>query len=108
MNTSSQNNHLAEMKSLVEKASASTNYDVLLELSLHPNMSVRRAVARNIHTPSSVLNALVYDVTVNVCFKALENRNCVIKRKLPETSLIPKCVTCEVKEIDTFVKCSSC
>ncbi|MDC7243829.1 MAG: hypothetical protein PQJ44_07915 [Sphaerochaetaceae bacterium] len=68
------------------------------------NMIIRRAVARNINTPSSVLNILAYDKVLNVVYQALKNPNCTVKRKIKDIN--HPCITCNLRgdEMD----CSNC
>lgn len=108
MNSPHQDNYLSEIKSAVAKASSTTDRKVLTELANHINITVRRAVARNIYTPSDVLHILAHDVAVNVSAMAIKNKNCYIKREIPKDSLSRRCVACEVQEIDTFEKCPQC
>lgn len=102
-------NNTNVIKVLVEEASATINHEILLKLSKHTNMNIRRAVARNMATPRSIIDELANDPTLNVCVKALTHRNCSVMRKdTIKESLKYKCAICDIPEIETFNTCSDC
>ena len=81
---------------LLSSAINSSDVNILTVLMRSPSSKIRRAVARNRSTPSSVLNVLAYDPVMNVSFKALNNPNCSVKRDI--TKEIHPCVKCNVAE----------
>ena len=87
------NRSFEERLSLAIKSSDS---DVLTTLMTCASSNIRRAVARNNHTPQCVINVLAYDPVLNVSYKALNHPNCSVKREITEE--IHPCVSCTVAE----------
>lgn len=98
---------LVENESLENKlnlAMKSRDTNILTQLLVEPSSKIRRALARNVHTPRSVINVLAYDPVLNVAYKALQNSNCTIKRCISDTD--HPCVCCDVAE--DVKSCDSC
>lgn len=77
-------------------AITSRDAGVLTQLMANPSSKIRRAVARNESSPSTVLKILAFDPVLNVSFKALENPNCNVKRCL--SGVDHPCVCCNIPE----------
>jgi hypothetical protein len=90
---------------LLELAYNTTDQKVFKILSSFENMFVRRAVARNINTPSKIVNQLANDPVQNVSFMALQHRNCTINREICNLNL-HQCVIC-IKD-ERSMDCSGC
>lgn len=78
--------------------------NILSKLLSEPSGKIRRAIARNLNTPRSVLNILAYDPVLNVAAKALENPNCSVKRCISDTD--HPCVCC--KKSEDKMNCANC
>lgn len=77
-------------------------FRVLLDVE---NMFVRRALARNINTPSEVIDRLAIDPVQNVSYMAVKHRNCSIKREF-ESDKLHACVVCSTDE--RHMNCHAC
>lgn len=62
------------------------------QLSKHPSMNVRRALARNKHTSKEVINLLSEDPTMNVSYIALQHPKSDVKRGSNQN--VRPCVSC--------------
>ena len=89
---------------LLDLAKNSSDGTILKELRHSLDMLVRRAVARNIHTPREVLESLSADPVLNVSYMASNNSNNYVKRVFEDIS--HPCVTCQHDE--RHMVCHSC
>lgn len=89
---------------LLDKAKTSNCTQTLHDLAQASDASIRRAVARNIHTLSDTLNKLATDPVLNVSFMATQHPKCTLKREFHDTS--NPCVVCEKDERDMV--CVNC
>lgn len=85
-------------------AKTSSDYELLNILKDSSNMNVRRAVARNLNTPSNIIDYLVYDAVLNVSYMASKNPNCTQQRRFD--FLCNPCISCEEDELS--LNCSKC
>lgn len=83
-------------KNLLELAKSSTESSILSELANATDSIIRRAVARNINTPSKILAFLIEDPVLNVSYMASLNPNCISSRDFSDAS--HPCVICESDE----------
>jgi len=88
---------------LVSIALKTMNLNEMLFLQRNPSMNVRRALARNRNTPSSILNDLEYDPVENVSYMASKHPNAKANRSFEN---LRPCVLCEddIRSVD----CVSC
>jgi hypothetical protein len=94
-----------EVIELRKEAAKTANGSRLVELSIHPDMGVRRNVAMNIHTPRDVLVNLSEDMVFNVSYQASKRLNVsIIKNKEDHNH---KCVICTIHG-DDYSKCNQC
>jgi len=89
---------------LLELAKNSADSSLLSQLASEMNFMIRRAVARNINTPSNILSRLVKDPVLNVSYMASLHPNCSYLRNFSDTS--HPCVKCEQDE--RTMRCTSC
>jgi hypothetical protein len=82
---------------MIDMALTTSNQELMYELIQCPFMLVRRALAKNLQAPSSVIKLLLRDPVLNVSYVASKNPNCSDKREFVEEEL-PICVTCKVDE----------
>lgn len=81
----------------LDRAINSTDINELKELVHEKAMIIRRAIARNLHVSSDIVNALAYDPVLNVSYMAINNPRCTVKRSFDVSSLV-NCVVCEKDE----------
>lgn len=93
---------------LIIAAKETTDSKKLADLARHVNSSVRRAVARNIHTDSETIHLLLYDPAANVSVPASKHNRCFMKRKFLDDVLVHRCVICDFSEIECFNKTAKC
>ena len=86
------------MENHIYLAKTTSSLETLRELKNSRYSAVRRVVAKNHYTPSSILNELAYDPVENVSFIALQNPKCSVERKNYIPSNNP-CVSCEKDEL---------
>lgn len=91
---------------LIEIAKNTREQEKILELSVSPYSNVRRVIAKNPHTPQSILKELQYDSTVNVSYVA--NQRLSTKREFRDTDLVNKCVICNKDESTFYIECQKC
>lgn len=89
---------------LLELAKTTNCKQTLHTLASSVNASVRRAVARNMHTLSNTLDRLSRDPVLNVSYMAVQHPNCTEKRDFLDTS--NPCISCQ-KDERTMV-CVNC
>jgi len=89
---------------LLETAKTSTCSKTLHNLAQSSSSSVRRAVARNLHTLSDTLDTLANDPVLNVSFMATKNPRCLVKREFLDIS--NPCIYCEKDERELV--CTNC
>ncbi len=89
---------------LIDLAKSSSDVSVLKGLSSSVNTLVRRAVARNEHTPIETLELLCKDPVLNVSYMAFQNRNCSLYRDF--SGYDHPCVQCAKDE--RSMDCSQC
>lgn len=82
---------------MVEKAIGTRDLSDMVDMVKSPYMLVRRALAKNIHTPQNLINILSMDPVLNVSFPASTNPKSTIIRNFDEEKL-PPCVTCKIAE----------
>lgn len=91
---------IAVSDNLAQRISLALNTEdvsILSKLMSDVSVRVRRAVARNRFTPSSVLEVLIEDPVLNVSFMASQNKNCQ-KKRIIDRDLDHPCVSCKAKE----------
>ncbi len=94
---------------LISDAYSSRDPKQLELLSKSVYMNVRKAVARNLHTSSTVINQMAQrEITASVVYWLLKNPACQSNRKLSQEDLNTKCVTCDLPEIKLHKSCASC
>lgn len=92
------------VKEMIEKALTTSCAEEISYLVKSPYMLVRRAIARNSHTPAAAINRLSMDPVLNVSYVANMNPKSSVARKF-EQSKVPPCVSCQNKESE--LKCLS-
>jgi hypothetical protein len=92
------------LKDKITLALSSKDVNTLTNLAKDLSYRVRRAVARNDHTPSSILGILAFDPVANVSFKAVEHKNCEIKRSFNDYN--HPCICCNLNEAN--MDCNAC
>ena len=97
-----------KLSNLIERATFTADSKELTELSKNESMNVRRAIAKNINTPTNIINQLSDDPVANVSVIALQHRNCTNKRDIDKETLNHRCVSCQISEISTLTKCLNC
>ena len=93
---------------LIERATFSADSKEIIELSKNECMNVRRTIAKNINTPTNIINQLSNDPVANVSVVALQHKNCTNKRDIDDETLNHKCVSCQISEISALTKCNTC
>ena len=88
----------------LDLAKESNDTKILEQLAHNVDATIRRAVARNINTPSGILSQLANDPVLNVSYMASSNPKCSEKREFSDTS--NPCISCE-KDERTMV-CVNC
>lgn len=89
----------------LENAKTTSDVALLRKLRTCVDFNVRRAVARNRHTTSDILELLCLDPVMNVSYMASLHPNSPLKREYNEKDINP-CVMCEHDE--RSIECSSC
>lgn len=82
-----------DVKEKLQMAINTNDVNLLTLLIKDRAMLVRRAVARNKNTPTSVLNILAYDQSSNVVYHAIKNKNCTVTRNINDAN--HPCVMCD-------------
>ena len=91
-------------RNLLDLAKESNDSKILEQLAHNVDATIRRAVARNLNTPSGILSQLANDPVMNVSYMASLNPHCYDKREFSDTS--NPCISC-VKDERTMV-CVDC
>ncbi len=90
---------------LIILAKTSSDESTLHTLSKSCFSTVRKCVAKNNNTPTSILNILSRDSAQNVSFFANANPNCTNKREIFSTH---PCIVCNIDESQYHLVCGSC
>ncbi len=90
---------------LIILAKTSSDESTLKTLSKSYFSTVRKCVAKNDNTPTSILNMLSRDSAQNVSFFANANPNCTNKREIFSTH---PCIVCDIDETQYHVVCGRC
>lgn len=90
---------------LIKLAKNSNDGKILALLSNSIFATVRRCVAKNLHSSIKTINKLAADSACNVSYWAIKNSHCTKSREIDESH---PCVLCEIDEADYPSACASC
>jgi len=80
----------------LELARNTSDENIIRKLFRSPLMRVRRALAKNPHTPTEIINQLVVDPVLNVSYIASTHPNCTEQRDISKP--LNECVLCTIPE----------
>ena len=88
---------------------AKNTKDVLMQkdFAKSSEMFIRKALATNPFISTEIANMLAYDKAVNVCYEAVQNKNCTIRREFMNTDMNHRCIVCR-DVLDDVTKCQRC
>lgn len=100
---------LNEEIALITEASSSSDQKRLEELSNCVYMNVRKAVARNRNTSSTIINKMAeIEISANVLYWLLQKPSCRTNRTISKDDLANRCTTCDVSELNLNNSCVTC
>lgn len=97
-----------QINKLRDLAFNTTDFSIQENLKNHTDIGIRRNLALNKNLKTSIANYLIEnDLTINVIFCAMNNKNSTSKKDIRTEDLKNKCVSCNLVDI-FYNKCLSC
>jgi len=91
----------------IRLAKSTTDSLMQVNFAKSSEMFIRKALASNPFVSSEIINQLAYDKSVNVCYEAVRNKNCTIKRSFRREDENHRCVVC-TDVLNDVTKCQRC
>lgn len=91
----------------IELAKNTTDSFMQKDFAKSSEMFIRKALASNPFISTEIVNKLAFDKTVNVCYAAIQNKNCTISRSFRAEDIKHKCIRC-TDVLNDITKCQRC
>lgn len=98
---------VSSLMECIRLAKNTTDFLMQADFAKSSETLIRRALAANPFVSSEIVNKLAYDKTVNVCYEAVKNKNCTVKRSFLDVDINHRCVIC-TDVFNDVTKCQRC